>query len=563
VAQDDDGGEGNNSRIVRTLAPGTYTLEATTFARANTGSFNLVLRTGSGSGGGCLQTAALNATTAGSWTNACASTHARYYTFTLTTPARVQIDLASVTDTYLFLLNGGATNGNILVQDDDGGDGNNSRIVRNLSPGTYTIEATTFSAGRTGSFTLGIRTTDAAAGCISPLALNATTGGAWTDDCASVHRSGRYARFYTFSLSSFQEIQIDLSSPSVDSFLYLLQGSGTTGPVLFSDDDSGGSNNSRIRATLAPGAYTVEATTFAAGRTGSFALSAGAPPGTTIFLIHGLGQGGGALDSLARTLADPNFGIDLTRFRIDSGFDWGRCANRNGCDPDECEVSDGGRALAQYISGRNPSGPIVLLGYSLGGLIARDMMLNNYDNVLGSRRVAALITLGSPHVGYPYCEIDDLARCDVLIQQMASHFRVRQAENLVVVSNYLFDLNERWGRSSFVGLPGRWLAAAGTFCSEDRFCEWNSVDRSEDQGCTDNTPQSDGVVCAASAHFQLNLGNIPSQRWADANYAHTDNGRSWVVMCGNRDPNRFHALFNPPANGTLVRAVKDLINGLP
>ena len=36
----------------------------------------------------------------------------------------------------------------------------------------------------------------------------------------------------------------------------------------------------------------------------------------------------------------------------------------------------------------------------MGGLIARDMMANNRLNLNG-RKVAALITLGTPNVGYP------------------------------------------------------------------------------------------------------------------------------------------------------------------
>ena len=37
--------------------------------------------------------------------------------------------------------------GSELVQDDDGGQGTNSRIDTELSAGTYTIEATSFASG--------------------------------------------------------------------------------------------------------------------------------------------------------------------------------------------------------------------------------------------------------------------------------------------------------------------------------------------------------------------------------------------------------------------------------
>ena len=96
---------------------------------------------------------------AGSWGSGCESTHragryARYYTFVVTRAVEVSISLASSTDTYLFLLAGSGTDGTVLASNDDGGDGTNSRIVRTLSAGTYTVEATTFLSGSTGSFTL-------------------------------------------------------------------------------------------------------------------------------------------------------------------------------------------------------------------------------------------------------------------------------------------------------------------------------------------------------------------------------------------------------------------------
>jgi hypothetical protein len=64
--------------------------------------------------------------------------------------------LTSTVDTYLFLLEGSGTGGTVRARDDDGGSsGGNSRIAnQNLSAGTYTIEATTFGASRTGDFRL-------------------------------------------------------------------------------------------------------------------------------------------------------------------------------------------------------------------------------------------------------------------------------------------------------------------------------------------------------------------------------------------------------------------------
>jgi len=54
----------------------------------------------------------------------------------------------------MFLLEGDGTDGNLIIEDDDGGHNYNSRITKSLEAGTYTIEATTYSAGRTGEFSL-------------------------------------------------------------------------------------------------------------------------------------------------------------------------------------------------------------------------------------------------------------------------------------------------------------------------------------------------------------------------------------------------------------------------
>ncbi len=83
-----------------------------------------------------------------------AGSYAKYYTFSLAQSTLVTIDLESSTDTYMLLLDGGDSNAAILSYDDDGGTGLNSRISMTLSPGTYTIEATTFDPNTPGNFTL-------------------------------------------------------------------------------------------------------------------------------------------------------------------------------------------------------------------------------------------------------------------------------------------------------------------------------------------------------------------------------------------------------------------------
>lgn len=67
-------------------------------------------------------------------------------------PATVTLDLMSSVDTYLYLLNQDGSQ--LIAQDDDSGDGYNSRLTVSLGAGKYMLVAATYSAGQRGDFTL-------------------------------------------------------------------------------------------------------------------------------------------------------------------------------------------------------------------------------------------------------------------------------------------------------------------------------------------------------------------------------------------------------------------------
>ena len=133
------------------------------------GAFALLRIGGAFAQSGCTQPISADGDYSGSWTSDCLSEnipteptnppsgtrYARYYAFTLSEDADITIDLTSATDTYMYLMEGAATNGNVLHENDDVASGNtNSRISETLSTGDYTIEATTFELTTTGDFTL-------------------------------------------------------------------------------------------------------------------------------------------------------------------------------------------------------------------------------------------------------------------------------------------------------------------------------------------------------------------------------------------------------------------------
>ena len=110
-------GTNTNSQISQTLDPGTWTIEATTYAADQTGAFTLTISGLSGTTttdpdpetDTCGETiTAADSPVTGNWTADCRSQvpnrgYARYYTFTLAQQSHVTIDLVSDVDPFLYL----------------------------------------------------------------------------------------------------------------------------------------------------------------------------------------------------------------------------------------------------------------------------------------------------------------------------------------------------------------------------------------------------------------------------------------------------------------------------
>ena len=96
---------------------------------------------------------------------------------------------------------------------------------------------------------------------LGTLSASASSSGSWTNECASENRTGRYARYYSFTLAADSVVTIDLTSSDANAYLYLMRGVDKSGAIVASDDDGGNGRNSRIARALQPGQYTIEATT--------------------------------------------------------------------------------------------------------------------------------------------------------------------------------------------------------------------------------------------------------------------------------------------------------------
>ena len=126
-----------------------------------------------------------------------------------------------------------------------------------------------------------------------------------------------YARRHSFELANRAVVTIDLEeaasiSTTLDTYVLLFEGSGHggTGTVLGRNDDRvSGETDSRIAdKTLAPGRYTIEATTYAARRTGRYTLTVTAQLEVLIEGLDGAARvgTGTARDHFTVTPADAN-----------------------------------------------------------------------------------------------------------------------------------------------------------------------------------------------------------------------------------------------------------------
>ena len=299
VDDNDDVESGNtDSGLTLTLAAGSYTIEATTYNAGTAGSFTLTISPAGSDTVPVPDSVCRESLPADSfasrWAAGCESevrsgSYARYYTFTLGQGSEVTITLTSETegvDPYLYLRTGTAQSG-VQLYDNDDHDGSTrvSQIQETLAVGTYTVEVTTYNSGETGNFFMAVSGVDGgttpttpteSAGCfqsVGALTAEITRSGEWSGDCASTHQSGSYARFYSFTLDEETEVTISLES-SEDTFLYLLRGADSGGSEVDDNDDvESGNTDSGLTLTLAAGTYTIEATTFNAGATGSFTLT--------------------------------------------------------------------------------------------------------------------------------------------------------------------------------------------------------------------------------------------------------------------------------------------------
>ena len=289
-----NGAETNDQRTVSSgdaikiamCGPGTGTLE---LRNPTTGHIvNTYVMEMAGSAPACSNRSirSLPSTDSGNWSSAdCESPYRTeryvdYFQLTPSTSQEVQIDLKSNTDAYLLVYRGTNIAGTPDYRNDDGGDGTNSRLTLNLTAGsTYTIGATTYTRGATGSYTLEIAGPSATQCSNTSISIPSTNSGRWSSrDCESPYRTGRYVDYFELTPSASQEVQIDLTSTIADTYLLVYTSTNTSGTPAYRDDDGGDGTNSQLTLNLVGGrTYTIGATTYTRGATGPYALKVATP----------------------------------------------------------------------------------------------------------------------------------------------------------------------------------------------------------------------------------------------------------------------------------------------
>ena len=203
-----------------------------------------------------------------------------------------------------------------VATSDDSTDEADGSVTATLNSGSgYTVSEAA------GSATVAVSDDDLAPVdvCVTALSGDGSVTGEWTGECDSVGRSGRYARFFTFSLDNQAAVRIDLES-SWDTYMFLRSGLGRDGQKLHHDDDGGNGRNSQISESLAAGEYTIEATTYGREKTGAFTLTVvglpdQAPPAAVPEISIAAGtditEGGDATFTVTAT-PTPSANLDVT-----------------------------------------------------------------------------------------------------------------------------------------------------------------------------------------------------------------------------------------------------------
>lgn len=302
---DDPSGGTVNSRVDAVLpADGAYAVRATSYAPGSVGAYTLAVLDGSNApqatasldntnGAPLLPNEPRDGVLQASDGQLQSGEYVDSYRFLGYAGQRVVIDMQSnQLDPYLIVR---APSGEQFDNDDVAPGNTNAQLQMTLAEdGEYSVHATTFQPGETGSYRVTVSSSDsggrevaAAAGEASGgLRANRPASGRLEPGDATLD-SGEFADLYTFSGQRGQRITIDMQSTEIDSYLAILTPSGE---VQNNDDAEPGNVNSRLQLTLPEsGEYSIVATSYRPGEVGSYTIQIATGGSTTPQPVAGEG----------------------------------------------------------------------------------------------------------------------------------------------------------------------------------------------------------------------------------------------------------------------------------
>ena len=257
LAEDDDGGDGNNSSLSVTLpSNGTYQVIVSSYEEGSTGAYEIRLD-------GTTQSGNLQAN-APLWETRYVKQGDRY-AFQGRAGEEVQIRLDSPDfDPYLMLQNAA---GETIAENDDS-EGTYNSLLNFVFPetGTYDAIVTSYAGGVVGQYNLRVNATE----IINPPLLQPAGSRMEEGERIVARNLMKRGDRYAIQGEANQMLQISLGSPDFDTYLILQNAAGET---IFENDDREGSNSLIQTLLPASGTYTIVATGYNEESLGTYNLT--------------------------------------------------------------------------------------------------------------------------------------------------------------------------------------------------------------------------------------------------------------------------------------------------
>ena len=302
IAFNDDGGAGLNSLLIQNLNAGTYFIGVSSFGGGVAGTYFLSTSCREAvelCGGDCevaLMSCGIPEEGIFPMTE-CRRTSGQMLDLysIVVAGGEVTIDLTGDYDTYMQLYD---ENCQLIAQDDDGGDGLNSRLAMvDLPGGIYYIGVSSFATGQAGGFALNAVCESGDNFCvqcrvdtISP--QQTLTGTLGISEC-SLPPFEQLIEVYAFRVDEFFEGRISVASENFDPSVALFN--DLCDEVSFNDNCGAGTESACLNVSLEAGNYSIVVSSEDPRAAGGFSLTLASTDATDVF-SRGDGNGDGSLE---------------------------------------------------------------------------------------------------------------------------------------------------------------------------------------------------------------------------------------------------------------------------